>query len=131
MILEGRIAKSGRWWAVEVPSVGLFTQGRSRKQAEAMTADALEALAGRPIGASARSEGDRIFVEAEDTAGLVALVLRSRRASSHLTLAEVARRIGVKSPNAYARYEQGRSVPTVSMLDKLLRAVDGRGLVLS
>src|SRR5580693_142513 len=109
MILEGRIAKSGRFWAVEVASVGLFTQGRTRKQAEAMAADALEALAGKPLGASAWSDGDRIYVQAEDTAALVAFVLRSRRASSHLTLAEVARRIGVKSPNAYARYEQGRS----------------------
>jgi hypothetical protein len=77
MILEGRIVKSGRFWAVEVASVGLFTQGRTRKQAEAMAADALEALAGKPLGASARSDGDRIYVEAEDTAGLVAFVLRA------------------------------------------------------
>lgn len=130
MILEGRIEKSGRWWAMEIPSIGLFTQGRTRKEAEAMTADALEALAGKPLGASARVDGDRIYVEAQDTAALVAFVLRSRRANSHLTLAEVAKRIGIKSPNAYARYEQGRSVPTVSMLDRLLRAVDGRGLVM-
>jgi DNA-binding XRE family transcriptional regulator len=131
MILEGHIAKSGRFWAAEVASVGLFTQGHTRKQAEAMAADALETLAGKPLGASAWSDGDKLYVEAQDTAGLVAFVLRSRRASSHLTLAEVAKRIGVKSPNAYARYEQGRSVPTVPMLDKLLRAVDGRGLVIA
>lgn len=131
MILEGRIEKSGRWWAVEIPSIGLFTQGRTRKEAEAMTADALETLAGKALGASARVDGDRIYVEAQDTAAMVAFVLRSRRANSHLTLAQVAQRIGIKSPNAYARYEQGRSVPTVSMLDRLLRAVDGRGLVMA
>ena len=48
--------------AVEVASVGLFTQGRTRKQAEAMAADALEALAGRSLGASARSEGETVFL---------------------------------------------------------------------
>jgi transcriptional regulator with XRE-family HTH domain len=40
-------------------------------------------------------------------------------------------RLGVKSRNAYARYEQGVSVPTVEKLDELLRAVaPGRDLVL-
>jgi len=33
--------------------------------------------------------------------------------------------LGAKSRNAYARYEQGRSVPTVEKLDKLLQAVSG------
>jgi len=36
----------------------------------------------------------------------------------------VARRLGQKSPNAYARYEQGRSVPTVEKLNELMRAID-------
>lgn len=71
MIFEGHIVRSGRWWAVEVASIGLFTQGRTRKQAEAMTADALEALAGESLGASAWSNGDRIYVQAEDADGLI------------------------------------------------------------
>ena len=40
-----------------------------------------------------------------------------------LTLSEAAERLGAKSRNAYARYEQGRCVPTVEKLDELLRAV--------
>jgi transcriptional regulator with XRE-family HTH domain len=31
--------------------------------------------------------------------------------------------LGAQSCNAYARYEQGSSVPTVEKLDELLRAV--------
>ncbi len=41
-----------------------------------------------------------------------------------MTLAEVARRLGQKSPNAYARYEQGKSLPTVEKLYKLMKAID-------
>ena len=42
---------------------------------------------------------------------------------SKLSEAEVADRLGAKSRNAYARYEQGASVPTIEKLDQLLRAV--------
>jgi transcriptional regulator with XRE-family HTH domain len=41
-----------------------------------------------------------------------------------LTLMDVARRLKSKSPNAYARYEQGKSVPTVAKLDQLMKAID-------
>jgi transcriptional regulator with XRE-family HTH domain len=45
-------------------------------------------------------------------------------------LAEAADRLGARSRNAYARYEQGRTVPTVAKLDELLKAVaPGRDLL--
>ncbi|MCJ7679096.1 MAG: helix-turn-helix domain-containing protein, partial [Candidatus Aminicenantes bacterium] len=40
-----------------------------------------------------------------------------------LTLKDVARRLGVRSLNTYARYEQGRAVPTVETFDRLLTAL--------
>jgi transcriptional regulator with XRE-family HTH domain len=40
-----------------------------------------------------------------------------------VSLSEVARRLGSRSKTAYARYEQGRSVPTVEKLFELLAAV--------
>jgi transcriptional regulator with XRE-family HTH domain len=43
-----------------------------------------------------------------------------------LSLAEVADRLGVASINAYARYEQGRSIPTVQKLSQLFAAVSPR-----
>ena len=47
-------------------------------------------------------------------------------------LADVAERLGAKSRNAYARYEQGESVPTADKLMELLVALDpGRDFVLS
>jgi len=38
-------------------------------------------------------------------------------------LAQVAERLGATSINAYARYEQGRSVPTIHKLSELFAAV--------
>ncbi|MCE5265874.1 MAG: helix-turn-helix transcriptional regulator [Deltaproteobacteria bacterium] len=42
------------------------------------------------------------------------------------SLAEVARKLGAKSLNTYARYEKGRTVPTVPKLSQLLSAVASR-----
>jgi transcriptional regulator with XRE-family HTH domain len=36
---------------------------------------------------------------------------------------DVARRLKSRSPNAYARYEQGKSVPTVEKLNQLMKAI--------
>ena len=55
---------------------------------------------------------------------MIALMLKRQREAHRLTLAEVARRLGQKSPNAYARYEQGKSLPTVEKLNKLMKAID-------
>ena len=68
----------------------------------------------------------RNVAAARNTPGLAALtafLLRRARLRAGLTLAEAAKRLGAKSLNAYARYEQGRAVPTVVKLSKLLAAV--------
>lgn len=41
----------------------------------------------------------------------------------HLSLADVARRIGASSRNAYARYEHGTSVPKLDTVQESLKAV--------
>ena len=74
---------------------------------------------------------DMFEVSAADARSMISLLLQRQRQRSDLSLAQVAERLGVKSRNAYARYEQGVSVPTVEKLDELLRAVaPGRHLVL-
>jgi len=54
---------------------------------------------------------------------MVSLLLQRKREISALSLAQVAHRLGTKSRNTYARYEQGRSVPSVEKLNELLHAV--------
>lgn len=47
MRLAGRVFKAGRHWAIEVPMLGVVTQGRSKKDAFLMVADAVESLVNR------------------------------------------------------------------------------------
>lgn len=126
MRFAGRVWKSGALWLVEVPALDVMTQGRTRREALEMIADAIEGYVDkRDFRAEVRpSEGDAIEVGSRDVAALTALLLRRRRQASGLTLTEVAARLGARSHNAYARYEQGRSAPTVAKLAELLSVVD-------
>jgi hypothetical protein len=110
----------------------VMTQGRTRKEAIAMIADAIESLAHRkefrvvvyPVA------GESIEVGSADTATLTALLLRRQREAHGLSLAEASKRLGQTSRNAYARYEQGTAIPTIDKLQNLLTIVSGRDFVL-
>lgn len=133
MRFEGRVFKSGRYWAIEVPILSVVTQGQTKKEAFEMIADAIEVLVNKPAFEVRvfPGKGEYFEVGASDEATLTAFLLRRERTKSGLTLAEVARRLGSKSLNTYARYEQGRSVPTVPKLSELLSAlVSGKDFVL-
>jgi len=54
---------------------------------------------------------------------LLTLLLRRQRERHGLTLSEAAERLGQRSRNAYARYEQGKAMPSVEKLEQLLRAI--------
>ncbi|MBK9519211.1 MAG: helix-turn-helix transcriptional regulator [Anaeromyxobacter sp.] len=102
-----------------------LTQGRSRAEALRMLADLIETMAGK-AGFEVEvfhGEGADLEVGTPDTAALVAVMLRRQREKHGLSLSEVARRLGARSKTAYARYEQGRSVPSVEKLFELLAAV--------
>ncbi len=125
MRFTGRVLKVGKSWAIEVPILGVVTQGRTRNDAFTMIADAIECLVNRE-GFHVEvypGKGGYFEVGANDQAALGALLLRRQRVKRGLTLEEVARRLGAKSHNAYARYEQGRSVPTIDRFTRLLAAV--------
>lgn len=125
MRFAGRVFRVGRYWAVEVPILDVVSQGRTRKDALEMIADAVESLINRSDfkldvypGA-----GEHFEVGSEDQATLTAFLLRRARQRAGLSLAQVAQRLGAASINAYARYEQGRSAPTVQKLSQLFAAV--------
>jgi hypothetical protein len=125
MRLAGHVFKVGRHWAVEIQLLHVVTQGRSKKEALEMIADAVEALVNKPgfeVSVFA-GEGWHFEIGATDPAALTALLLRRERLNSGLSLAQVAARLGAKSVNAYARYEQGRATPTVQKLSQLFSAV--------
>jgi len=126
MLIEGSIIKDGRWHLVEVPLLDAMTQGHNRAEALSMVADLVETLVDRPgFKVQVQDHGhERLTLLVSDPAAVIALGLRRRREAAGLSLQDVADRLGAKSKNAYARYEQGTSIPTVTKLAELLQAVD-------
>ena len=129
----GKVYKDGKFWLAELPLLDAMTQGHTRKEAYAMVADLLESLANRPgftVTVHPGKQGD-FEVSSTDPRVLISLFLRRQRERSGLSLSEVAERLGARSRNAYARYEQGTSMPSIEKLAELYQAVaPGRDIVL-
>lgn len=125
MRLSGSLFKLTNFWAIEVPILDIVTQGRSKKEAFDMIADAIETLVNKKnFEVTVIPDGGHNFeVAFNDVAAITALLLRRQRMKHGLTLAEVSKRLGTKSLNSYARYEQGRSVPTLEKFNQLISAL--------
>ena len=80
-----------------------------------MIADWFETLADCPGFSVQVYEGKKgeFEISASDTKVMVRLLLQRQRQINGLSLAAAAKRLGAKSRNAYARYEQGTSVPSI------------------
>ena len=125
MRLAGRVFKSGDYWAIEVPILAIATQGHSKKDAFDMIVDAIELLVDKKDFRVEIHPGKKTYFEiaSNDIPVLTAFLLRRQRMKHGLTLVEVSKRLGAKSHNTYARYEQGRSVPTIDKFSLLLSAL--------
>lgn len=125
MRFSGKVYKDGKYWLAEIPILDLMTQGRSKKEAYEMVIDMLDTMINKD-GLSIelyKSKKDTFEVGASEPKHMISLLLQRKREISGLSLAQVSNRLGTKSRNAYARYEQGRSVPSVEKLNELLHAV--------
>lgn len=125
MRFPGRIRKDGKFWLVEVPAFDAMTQGRTKREAFAMVGDLIQTMANaRGFRVTLYPTGGASFeIGANHVGVLLALLLRRQREHQGLTLEQAAQRLGQRSKNAYARYEQGRSVPSVEKLEQLLKAI--------
>lgn len=110
----GRIHRPKRgekYWEVRIPDVGIFTQGKSEKDARAMTVDAIKTVVdvkNFKVKIHALS-GGRLLITADNPTPLVARWLFRLRIKNHLTIRQAAERLGASSPEAWARYESGRA----------------------
>ena len=133
MRFSGKVFKEGRFWAIEVPILGITTQGQSKKEAFEMIAEAIELLVNKPsfkIDVFS-GRGDYFEIGSVDQGILIAFLLRRQRVKCGLSLSDVSKLLGAKSQNTYARYEQGKSVPTVSKFNQLLTVVSPNDFVLT
>jgi len=125
MRFSGTIYKDGKFWLAEIPILDLMTQGRTKKETYVMVEDMLESLV-KKEGFKAevyRGKKEKFEVGSSEPKHMVSLLLQRKRELSGLSLSQVAAKLGMKSRNTYARYEQGRSVPSVEKLNELLHAV--------
>ena len=106
--------------------LGAFSQGKTKKEAYGMIRDAIEAMIDKPGFAVNihHRRGSYFEVGSTEDAVLVAFFLKQQRGLSGKTLKQVVGNLGQTSVNAYARYEQGASVPTIDKLTELLRALE-------
>lgn len=126
MKIEGKFIRSGKWWAVEIPLLKIYTQGRSRKDACRMAKDAIEAIIDEKGFTVTVNPGpaDTFVVGSSNDTLLMALALKQQRSSMRLSVRDVARNLGSNSPAAYSRYEQGRVKPSLDKFSQLLKAID-------
>ncbi len=125
MRFSGKIYKDGNFWLAEIPILDLMTQGQTKKEAYDMVADMLETMVNKEsfkINVYKKNK-DTFEVGSLESKHLVSLLLQRKREISGLSLSQVAHRLGMSSNNAYARYERGKSVPSIEKLNNLLHAV--------
>ena len=125
MRFSGKIYKDGKYWLAEIPILDLMTQGRTKREAYEMVADMLDTMVNQKDFEITVFKGkkDTFEVGSSDAKYFVRLLLQRKRELSGLSLSQVASRLGMSSRNTYARYEQGKSVPSGEKLNDLLRAV--------
>ncbi len=133
MEFEGTVFKNSKFWLVEIPSLNLMTQGKTKKEALEMVGDALIGL----VECYFESEIEEDFsvtsteyakgvigVSSSDNKVLLALSLKRQREKSGSTVRQAAARLGSSSPNAYAQYERGKTRISLEKYDQLLRAAN-------
>ncbi len=125
MVFEGKIYKHEKWWIIEVPVLDLMTQGKTKREARFMLKDAIHLLVEdkklklKFITLSKHS----FLLQSNNPTLLLSLFLKRQRASQNLSLSAMAKKLKVKSKNAYAQYEQGRSEPSLSKLQEFISAL--------
>ena len=126
MLISGRIWRDGNMWLAESELVDVCTQGRSEKDVMRMLADAFEThidRSGLKIAVTRADERGGVTIESNKPGILSAFVLQRLRLRSGRSLSQVAEALGRASKNAYARYEQGKAIPTIEKFEELLHAV--------
>lgn len=127
-MFRGRVYKEGKYWLIEVPDLGLMTQGHTRSEAYEMLVDLLKtATEIRKFKADIAKFKNNTFLlsgrDEESERGLIALLLKESRKKAGLSLNDMQRLLKAKSKNTYARYEHGTSVPSPLMMARILQVM--------
>ncbi len=125
MKFQGKIYKDGKFWLAEIPFLQLMTQGYTKKEVIVMVEDLFRTLANKndfEVNVTSYKSG---YIEfgSNDTNAMIRILLQRKRQISGLSLSQVAKKLGSSSKNSYARYEQGRSTPSLEKLNTILHVL--------
>jgi predicted RNase H-like HicB family nuclease len=115
--------KGEKLWAVEIPVLGVHTQGKNRKNALAMAKDAVETVI-ENVKVEIQDNGESFNAILPANKETFAFLLRRLRIAKQLTMEKVAHNMKATSVNAYARYETGDVMPGVDKFTELIHAID-------
>ncbi|NGX63909.1 MAG: hypothetical protein KR126chlam6_01331 [Candidatus Anoxychlamydiales bacterium] len=129
MEFEGKIWKEKNHWLIEITSLDLITQGKTRKEALFMLKDAVYELIQYYFKKKSKiiinEYGKEIVgISTSDTKVLLALSLRRQREKENLTIRDIVHRLKFKSPNAYSQYERGQINLSLEQYEKMLTAIN-------
>ncbi len=126
MKIEGKIEKSGKWWAVSVPLLLIFSQGKTKKSALLMIKSAVEELIDvngfkvhcGPVQANTFS------ISSNNRTLLMAFILKQQRLKNKKSIKQVTGKLGWVSATSYSRYEQTGSGLTMDKFLQVLSVID-------
>ena len=128
MKVEGKIEKSGNWWAVSVPLLLVFSQGKTKKIALSMIKEAVEALIdvkGFKVSIT-DIQANTFSISADNTKLLMAFILKQQRLWNKKSIRQVAKKLGSSSPTAYSRYEQAKTNLSMDKFIQILSAINDK-----
>ena len=132
MKLEGRIFKDGKFWISEIDILDLCTFGKTKKEAAEMMADAIQELVdSKGFKVIIDSQKENSFtIKTNDDDKLISLILKRQRVKRNLSIADVVKRLGFSSRNAYARYENTNTKISFSKFLELYRTITSDDVIL-
>jgi DNA-binding XRE family transcriptional regulator/predicted RNase H-like HicB family nuclease len=125
MKIQGSIWKEGKYWAVHCPALQADTQGKSRKDGLEMMKDWVQSMLDDPsYKVEVELTGDDSFsISVQDPSPIMALIVQRARASSGMTLDQLAKKLGLKSRSNAAHYETGKHAPSLAKAQDILDAL--------
>ena len=114
--------KNEKFHSIEIPDLGIYTQGKNIEDSLNMAKDSLEELLNIKVEVK-QLEDTTFTITAKNLKPLVARFLSTMRLEAGLTIMEVTKKLGKTSPNFYAQYEQGKSLPSMEMISEFIRVI--------
>ena len=126
MQLVGTLKKHDKHWVIEVPSLDLMTQGRTKKDALLMIKDAVELVSeASNFNVNVESlDNNQFSLSTNNDSVLLGLIIKRLRTKHNTSREDLAKALGQKSTTTIARYEQYKSIPKQDQLEKILQTMN-------